>query len=63
MSFHILADECEDISTKEEVTICFRWIRNGKPKEYFVNMLQVKALDAATITVLLWNLIRSILEK
>ncbi len=29
----ILADECEDISTKEELTICFRWIINGKPEE------------------------------
>ena len=34
----------------EEFTIRFRWIRNGKPGEDFVNMLQVKALDAATVT-------------
>ncbi len=47
--FSILADECEDISTKEELTICSRWIKNGKPEEHFVNILQVKALDAATI--------------
>ena len=50
--FSILAGECEDISTKEELTICFRWIKNGKPEEHFVNILQVKALDAATIATL-----------
>ena len=55
--FSILEDECEDISTKEELTICFRRIRNGKPAENFVNTLQVKALDAS---VLLWHLIRLI---
>ncbi len=31
--FSILADECEDISTKEELTIFFRWIINDKPEE------------------------------
>ena len=28
--FSVLADECEDISTAEELSICCRWITNGK---------------------------------
>lgn len=47
--FSILADECEDISTKEELTICFRWIKEGKPEEHFLNILRIRSLDAATI--------------
>ena len=30
--------------------MCSLWIRNGKLEEHFVNMLRVKALDAATMT-------------
>ena len=45
---------------KEEFTIRFRWIRNGKPEEDFVNMLQLKALDVATATA---TLITLIIEK
>ena len=27
--FSIMADECEDISTQEELSICCRWVVNG----------------------------------
>ena len=29
--FSILADECQDVSTQEELSTCFRWIVNGCP--------------------------------
>ena len=48
--FSILADECEDISTQEELSICCRWIVNGKPEEHFMTILHVLACDAKTIT-------------
>ena len=46
----ILADECQDISTQEEISICFRWIVNGCPEEHFMTILHVKSTDADTIT-------------
>ena len=53
--FSVLADECEDISSKEELTICFRWLKNDKPEEHFVSMLHIKVLDAATISDALFS--------
>ena len=48
--FFILADECHDISTKEELSICGRWLVNGKPEEHFLTVLHVPSTDAGTIT-------------
>ena len=31
--FSILVDVCQDISTQEELSICGRWLVNGKPEE------------------------------
>ena len=33
--FSILAEECQDISTREELSICGRWLVDGKPEEHF----------------------------
>ena len=57
--FSVLADECEDISTAEELSICSRWITNGKPEEHFVTLLHITATDSATIS----NAICSYLES
>ena len=48
--FSVLADDCEDISTAEELSICCRWITNGKPEEHFVTLLHITATDSATIS-------------
>ena len=48
--FSILADECQDISTQEELSICCRWIVDGYPEEHFLDMLHVKEVNAASIT-------------
>ena len=48
--FSVLADECVDISTTEELSICCRWIVNGKPEEHFLTVLHICAQDAATIS-------------
>ena len=48
--FSILDDECQDVSTQEELSICFRWIVNGCPEEHFMTILHVKSADADIIT-------------
>ena len=45
--FSILADECQDICTQEELSICCRWIVNGCPEEHFLTVLHT---DAEAIT-------------
>ena len=47
--FSILAGECQDISTQDELSICGRWLVNGKPEEHFLTALHVRSTDAGTI--------------
>ena len=47
--FSILADECQHINTQEELSICGRWLVNGKPEEHFLTVLHVHSTDAGTI--------------
>lgn len=57
--FSLLADECEDISTQEELSICCRWLVNGKPEEHFLSILHIDCCDAETITNQLTSFISS----
>ena len=48
--FSLMADECEDISAQEELSICCRWFVNSLPEEHFLAILHVTSTDAQTIT-------------
>ena len=48
--FSILADESTDIASKEELSICGRWLDKGKPVEHFLGMVHVQHVDAKNIT-------------
>ena len=48
--FSILTDKRQDVSTQEEVPICFRCIVNECPEEHFMTLLHVKSTNAGTIT-------------
>ena len=41
--FSIMADECIDVTTIEELTICCRWMESGAPEEHFIEILPLKA--------------------
>ena len=45
----MLADECTDISTIEELSIVCRWVEDGLPVEHFIEMVPLKRADANTI--------------
>ena len=47
--FSTLADECQNISTQEELSICGRRLVNGTPEEHFLRVLHVRSTDAGTI--------------
>ncbi len=34
--FSTMADECTDVTTLEELTICCRWVESGVPEEHFI---------------------------
>ena len=46
--FSILAEECQNISTQEELSNCGRWLVNGKPEEHFLTVLHAHSTDAGT---------------
>ena len=40
--FSIMADECTDVTTIEELTICCRWVESVVPEENFIEILPLK---------------------
>ena len=45
-----MADESTDVSSKEELSVCARWVQNGKPVEHFLGIVQAKETTAEAIT-------------
>ena len=57
--FSIMADESQDITSQEELSICCRWIVNGRPEEHFLTILHVTSTDAQAITAALTSFIET----
>ena len=47
--FSIMADECTDVTTIEEVIICCCWVESGVPEEHFIEILPMKKANAESI--------------
>ena len=47
--FSLLADECQDVSTQEELSICCRWVVDGHSEEHFMTILHIRSLDTETL--------------
>lgn len=47
--FSLMADECTDITTVEELSIFCRWVEDGIPVEHFIDIVPLKKADAQTI--------------
>jgi hypothetical protein len=49
--YSIMADETADVSNKEQVVICIRWVDDDlEINEEFIGLYQVGTIDAATLT-------------
>ena len=48
--YTLMGDECSDVSSMEELFLCFRWLEDGKPVEHFLEVIHVTRTDAETIT-------------
>ena len=58
--YSLMADECTDITTMEELSIFCRWVESGVPVEHFLGIVPLKKADAATIH---FTLIQFLAEK
>ena len=47
--FSIMADECTDVTTIEELTISCRRVESGVPEEHFIEILHLKNANAESI--------------
>ena len=47
--FTIMADECTDVTTIEELPICYHWVESGVPEEHFIEILPMKKANAESI--------------
>ena len=47
--FSLLAHECQDVSTQEDLSICCRWVVDGHSEEHFMSILHIRSLDAETL--------------
>ena len=47
--FSIMADECTDVTTIEQLTICCRWVESGIPEEHFIEILPLKKANAESV--------------
>ena len=48
--FSLMADESTDISSKEELSVCARWLHKRKQEEHFLRIVQAKETTAEAIT-------------
>ena len=51
--FSLLADECTDITTIEELSVVCHWVENDLPVEHFIEIIPLKKADAQTISATL----------
>ena len=47
--YSMMADECTDIATIEELSVFFRWVEDGEPVEHFFDVIPLKKADAESI--------------
>ena len=47
--FSIIADECTDVTTMKELTICCHWVESGVPEEHFIEILPLKKANTGSI--------------
>ena len=45
----IMADECTDVTTIEELTICCCWVESGVPEEQSIEILHLEKANAESI--------------
>ena len=47
--YSIMADESTDVASKEELSVCARWLHQNKPVEHFLGVIQAKETNAEAI--------------
>ena len=56
--YSLMADECTDITTVEELSIYCRWVEDGLPVEHFLDIIPLMKADAKTIYTTLVDVLR-----
>ena len=63
-----MADETQDCGTREQISICIRYVTNNEVQEHFLGFVQTAKTDAASISAALisalkaWGLDMTVLQ-
>ena len=57
--YSLMADECTDITTVEELSIYCRWVEDGLPVEHFLDIIPLTKVNAKTIYTTLVDVLRA----
>lgn len=57
--YSIMADESTDVSSKEELSVCGRWIENGKAAEHFLGIIHARGVTAGALTQYLLDFLQN----
>lgn len=57
--FPILADECVDVSTHEELSLCCRWVVDGRSEEHFITVIHITSLTAESLATEITSFLES----
>ena len=47
--YSIMADESTDVSSEEEMSICGRWVEDGKAMEHFLGIIRAREVNAQSL--------------
>ena len=45
-----MGDEFTDVSSVEELSLCFQWVQDGNPEDDFLEVLHINSCNAEAIT-------------
>lgn len=55
----LMVDETTDVSNREQVVVCFRWVdRNLEPHEEFIGLCQVEFTQASTLVATIHDVLQ-----
>lgn len=57
--YSIMVDESTDVASKEELSVCARWLHHNKPVEHFLGVIQAKETNADAIAIYISDFLQS----
>ena len=57
----IMINETTDVSNKEQVVVCFRWVDNLEPHEEFIGLYQVESTQSSILVATIHDVLQRVM--